>query len=157
MNHRHTINYSLLQNWNDLSPEDCILVEKAFEACENAYAPYSKFQVGVSVLLANGEVIKGNNQENIAYPSGLCAERVALFYAGANFPTIAVKTICIVAKGDLIPIEHLLTPCGSCRQVMIETEVRQKSPYRVILISQDGRAMIFESAGDLLPFAFGVA
>lgn len=155
MNYRHTINYTLLQHWNELNVEDCELVEKAFEICAKAYAPYSKFQVGASVLLSNGIIVTGNNQENIAYPSGLCAERVALFYAGANYPEEKVQTICIVAKGDLIPIDQLLSPCGGCRQVMIETEHRQNKSYRVILINQDDRAMIFESAGELLPFAFG--
>jgi homotetrameric cytidine deaminase len=112
--------------------------------------------VGAAVLLENGLIIEGNNQENVAYPSGLCAERVALFYAGANYPNVKVDTICIVAKGDLLPKENLLTPCGGCRQVMIETENRQKQAFRTILVSQNNKVMIFESALDLLPFAFGV-
>lgn len=156
MNYRHTIEYKLIDNWNQLNESDKLLVDKAFEACNRAYAPYSKFHVGASVLLENGLIVEGNNQENVAYPSGLCAERVALFYAGANYPTYKVDTICIVAKGDLLPIENLLTPCGSCRQVMIETENRQKKAFRTILVSQNNKVMIFESALDLLPFAFGV-
>jgi len=156
MNYRHTIEYKLLDNWNQLNESDRLLVDKAFDACNRAYAPYSKFHVGAAVLLDNGVIVEGNNQENVAYPSGLCAERVALFYAGANYPTSKVDTICIVAKGDLLPIENLLTPCGACRQVMIETENRQKKAFRTILVSQNNKVMIFETALDLLPFAFGV-
>jgi len=156
MNYRHTIEYKLLDNWNQLNESDRLLVDKAFDACNRAYAPYSKFHVGAAVLLDNGVIVEGINQENVAYPSGLCAERVALFYAGANYPTSKVDTICIVAKGDLLPIENLLTPCGACRQVMIETENRQKKAFRTILVSQNNKVMIFETALDLLPFAFGV-
>jgi len=156
MNYRHTIEYKLLDNWKELNDSERVLVDKAFEACGRAYAPYSKFHVGAAVLLENGLIVEGNNQENVAYPSGLCAERVALFYAGANYPNVKVDTICIVAKGDLLPKENLLTPCGGCRQVMIETENRQKQAFRTILVSQNNKVMIFESALDLLPFAFGV-
>jgi cytidine deaminase len=156
MNYRHQIDYELFDTWEELERSDLDLIDKAFQVCENAYAPYSKFHVGAAALLSNGEVILGSNQENVAYPSGLCAERVALFYAGANFPNEQVKTLCIVAKGDLLPFEKLLSPCGSCRQVMIETENRQKTPFRVILVSQNKKTVIFSSARDLLPFAFGM-
>ena len=106
--------------------------------------------------MTNYEIITGSNQENIAYPSGLCAERVALFYAGANLPNEKVQTLCVVAKGDLLPIEKILSPCGACRQVMLETEVRQNLKYRIILVSQNGVAIVFNSAEDLLPLAFGI-
>ncbi len=151
-----TTEYEELENWEDLSFEDHVLVKKAYEVMDNAYAPYSKFKVGASVRLSNNEVVTGSNQENIAYPSGLCAERVALFYAGANFPNEKVETLCIVAKGDLVPVETILSPCGSCRQVMIETEKRQDENYRIILVSQNGKTIIFNSALDLLPLAFGI-
>jgi len=147
--------YTMLNSYTELAEQDRVLVERAFVACSKAYAPYSKFHVGASVLLANGEMIEGNNQENIAYPSGLCAERVALFWVGANFPDVDVLTLAIVAKGDLLPIDHVLSPCGGCRQVMLETELRQNKAYRVIIVSQDMRTMIFNSAKDLLPFSFG--
>ena len=149
------IKYSEFSSWKELSEKEVKMVDLAYSICEKAYAPYSKFQVGASLLLSNGEIVSGNNQENIAYPSGLCAERVALFYAGANYPNVKVDTICIVAKGDLLPKENLLTPCGGCRQVMIEKENRQKQAFRTILISQNNRVLIFNSAIDLLPFAFG--
>ena len=100
-------------------------------------------------------LLTGSNQENIAYPSGLCAERVALFYAGSNFPSEQIETLCVVAKGELLDVEKLLSPCGSCRQVMIETEMRQQKNMRVILVSQNKKTIIFDSASDLLPFAFG--
>lgn len=143
-------------HWSELVSNDTELVKKAFEICENAYAPYSQFHVGAAVRLNSGEVVTGSNQENIAYPSGLCAERVALFYVGANFPNASVETICIVAKGDLLPKEKILSPCGGCRQVMLETETRQKKAFRVILVSQNGVTIIFNSAEDLLPLAFGI-
>jgi len=149
--------YNRFNHWNDLIIEDQELVKRAYAICENAYAPYSKFHVGAAVRLGSGEVVTGSNQENIAYPSGLCAERVALFYVGANFPSEIVDTICIVAKGDLLPQEKILSPCGACRQVMLETETRQKKAYRVILVSQNGVTIIFKSAEDLLPLAFGLS
>lgn len=151
-----SVEYNQFNHWSELEKADQSLVESANEVMENAYAPYSKFSVGAAAILSNGEIVKGSNQENIAYPSGLCAERVALFYAGANFPNEAIKTLCIVAKGDLVPKETILSPCGSCRQVMVESEKRQNKPYRIILVSQNGSVIVFNSAVDLLPLAFGV-
>jgi cytidine deaminase len=147
--------YELLPHWNQLSESDQSLVHQALDAMEKAYAPYSKFKVGASVLLATGQVICGSNQENIAFPSGLCAERVALNYVGANFPQVVVGTLCIVARGELVPNEQLLSPCGGCRQVMLESENRQETPIRVILVNQDQRTMIVHRVKDLLPFGFG--
>ncbi|MCH2230228.1 MAG: cytidine deaminase [Crocinitomicaceae bacterium] len=149
------LSYEELDHWNKLSDSDQILVQKATDVMSNAYAPYSKFKVGAAVLLSNGTIVTGSNQENIAYPSGLCAERVALFYAGANYPNENVDTLCIVAKGDLVPVETILSPCGGCRQVMAETEIRQGKAYRVILVCQNDVAIVFNSALDFLPLAFG--
>lgn len=157
MEQKITTTYQRFDHWKELNSSDIELVDKAYSICENAYAPYSKFHVGAAVRLGNGEVVTGSNQENIAYPSGLCAERVVLFYVGANYPKESVETICIVAKGDLIPKETILAPCGGCRQVMLETESRQKKAYRVILVSQNGVTIVFNSAEDLLPMAFGIA
>ena len=156
MKKKAVIDYDQFSNWKDLNKSDQDLIESARDVMKNAYAPYSKFSVGAAALLSNGEVVKGSNQENIAYPSGLCAERVALFYAGANFPNEAVETLAIVAEGDLVPVETILSPCGGCRQVMVETESRQKKAYRVILVSQNGEVVVFKAATDLLPLAFGV-
>jgi cytidine deaminase len=149
------IEYRDLESYEELDSLDRDLVSKAFDSSENAYAPYSDFKVGASVLLENGTIVLGNNQENIAYPSGLCAERVALFYAGANFSGVPIRTICVVAKGALLPFEKILSPCGSCRQVMVESEFRQENPIKVILVSQNKRTLIFNSVNDILPFSFG--
>ncbi len=151
-----TVSFDRFEHWEELTASDQILVKKAFEVSKTAYAPYSKFHVGASLRLSNGEIITGSNQENIAYPSGLCAERVALFYTGANYPNEQIETLCVVAEGDLLPIDKILSPCGACRQVMLETEVRQKKSYRIILVSQNGVSIVFDSAVDLLPLAFGI-
>jgi len=151
----YSFKFQLYPNWESLQTVEISVVNKAFEAMEKAYAPYSKFKVGAALLLEDGQIIQGNNQENIAYPSGLCAERVALFHAGAQFPGIAVDLICIVAKGDLMPISQLLSPCGACRQVMLESENRQNKPIRIILVNQDNRTMCIDSVQNLLPFGFG--
>lgn len=155
MQKEYSFKFQLYPNWESLQTVDKSVVNKAFEAMEKAYAPYSKFKVGAALLLEDGQIIQGNNQENIAYPSGLCAERVALFHAGAQFPGITVDLICIVAKGDLMPISQLLSPCGACRQVMLESENRQNKPIRIILVNQDNRTMSIDSVQNLLPFGFG--
>ena len=155
MQKEYSFKFQLYPNWESLQTIDISVVNKAFEAMEKAYAPYSKFKVGAALLLEDGQIIQGNNQENIAYPSGLCAERVALFHAGAQFPGIAVDLICIVAKGDLMPVSQLLSPCGACRQVMLESENRQNKPIRIILVNQDNRTMCIDSVQNLLPFGFG--
>jgi cytidine deaminase len=150
------IDYEWLNHWKELPDSEHILIEKASEASKDAYAPYSNFRVGAAVLLADGTIVKGNNQENIAYPSGLCAERVALFYAGANYPHSVVKTIVVLAQGDLVAADECISPCGSCRQVIAESESRQNEPIRIILVAQDGKTWIFNSIKDILVFPFGV-
>lgn len=154
MNKEHSFSYEIHSDWKDLSVEDQVLVDRAYEAMESAYAPYSQFKVGASARLDNDAIVTGSNQENSAYPSGLCAERVALFHIGANYPKQTVQTLCVVAKGDLIPIEKLLSPCGACRQVMLETENRQTNKIKVIIVNQDRRALVLSSVIDLLPFGF---
>jgi cytidine deaminase len=156
MKHTLTVQYEIIEHWSELNEQEQLLVQKAQEASLKAYAPYSNFLVGASVLLANGEIVTGNNQENIAYPSGLCAERVALFYVGANYPDQAVQTLVVVAKGTLVKPEDCISPCGSCRQVIAESEFRQKTPIRMILVAQNGRTFVFDKASDLLVFPFGM-
>lgn len=151
-----TIDYQQYESWLELDKFEQELIEKAYQICDEAYAPYSKFKVGAAVLLEDGTVVLGNNQENIAYPSGICAERVALFYAGANHPNVAIQTLVIVSKGDLIQPEDCVSPCGSCRQVISESEKRQKKAFRVIMVSQSGKTFVFEKGTDLLIFAFGL-
>jgi cytidine deaminase len=129
------------------------LMQAAGEAMKKAYAPYSGFKVGAAVQLDDEQIILGSNQENAAYPSGLCAERVALFAAASQFPEKKIRAIAIIAenkKGETTPV----TPCGSCRQVMLEYEIRQGQPVEIFLHGPDHTILHFSSAGDLLPFGF---
>lgn len=137
----------------ELPVEDQHLLLAARGASKNAYAPYSGFCVGAALLLENGEIITGSNQENADFTDGLCAERVALFYANSTYPKEAVKAIAVTAKNAHGFLENPAQPCGSCRQVLVETESRYKNKVRIIL---DGRKKIqvFEGADNLLPFAF---
>ena len=154
MTEQYTFSYRIIASLQELAPQDQLLVSAAQAALKGAYAPYSRFQVGASVLLQSGLVIEGNNQENIAFPSGLCAERVALFYAGANHPNDQILKICIAAEGDLMKPGTLLSPCGSCRQVMLESELRQTNPIEVLLVQQSGQVFVLDSVQNLLPFGF---
>ena len=130
------------------------LMLKAQEAREKAYAPYSSFKVGAAMRLSNGETVLGNNQENAAYPSGLCAERVAVFYAGATYPGVAIDTVALTVRS----LNHTVTtptpPCGSCRQALAEYEVNQKSPMVVYFMGETGKVIKAASIKDLLPLIF---
>lgn len=139
---------------DELDQQDKTLVEKAKEAASVAYAPYSKFCVGAALLLENGIYVKGSNQENVAYPSGLCAERVAVFSASANYPGIVIKTIAITAKSDSFIVETPITPCGSCRQVLAEYEHIQGSPIKIILSGAKGKVLVVSKVEDILPLSF---
>jgi cytidine deaminase len=154
MMQQYSFSYRLAPSITDLSEQDQALVTAAQAALTRAYAPYSKFQVGASVLLQSGHIIEGNNQENIAYPSGLCAERVALFYAGANHPNDPILKICIVAQGDLTSNDSYVSPCGPCRQVMLESESRQTQPIEVLLVQKSGKVLFLNTVQNLLPFGF---
>lgn len=137
-----------------LRPDDSILLDQATVSLKNAYAPYSDFRVGAAVQLDSGKVVTGNNQENAAYPSGLCAERVALFHAKASYPDSVVKAIAITARSDNFSINHPVTPCGACRQVIAEVESRQNQPVRIIMKGQAGNTHIVDGISNLLPFVF---
>jgi cytidine deaminase len=141
------------QSISELSENDRILLLEARRITALAYAPYSGFHVGAAVLLANGQICTGNNQENSAYPSGLCAERVALFYANANYPDSEVKTIAISAAKNGILINEAVKPCGACRQALAETEVRFGKPIRIILDGQDSILQL-NGVESLLPLSF---
>lgn len=142
------------QNEQELNADDQQLLQKAHEATVKAYAPYSRFRVGAALRLSNGHIIQGNNQENAAYPSGLCAERVALFYANALYPDAAVEAIAVTIRSERSIVEEPITPCGSCRQVMAEYEKKSGIPMRVIMQGERGQVMIAESMKVLLPFSF---
>jgi cytidine deaminase len=129
------------------------LVLSAIDAANSAYSPYSGFSVGAAILLDNGEIITGSNQENAAYPDGLCAERVALFYANSSFPDVPVKCIAIAAKNLSGMTEEPVTPCGSCRQALIEAEFRFNNPIRIIMTGKN-KILSADSVQDLLPLSF---
>ena len=140
---------------DELSAEEQQLVEAAKKATTRSYAPYSHFHVGAAALLANGEIISGTNQENAAYPSGICAERTTLFYANSQHPQEAVKALAIAARtSEGHWTEIPISPCGACRQVMTETENRYEKPMKVLLCSAQ-EVFVIESAKDLLPVSFG--
>lgn len=138
---------------NELPEPDAKLVYTARKASKNAYSPYSNFNVGAAVLLQNGEIISGSNQENSAYPNGLCAERVALFYANSEFPHDKVCAIAVSAENINGIVSEPVSPCGSCRQALMETEVRFQQKIRVILDSRK-KILVFYGIDCLLPFAF---
>lgn len=144
----------LVSTLQELSAEEQELVQAALEATRRSYAPYSHFHVGAAVRLANGLVVTGSNQENIAYPSGLCAERTALFHANSQYPDEAVVALAIAACAeDEVLNQNPISPCGACRQVMIETERRYGRPMKVLLCGAE-EVYVVESAVALLPLAF---
>lgn len=136
---------------SELSEQEQQLIKAAHLALDSAYAPYSRFHVGAALLLEDDTIITGSNQENAAYPSGLCAERVAFFSAGSQHPG---KRILAAAITTSYPLDHPVSPCGACRQVMAEYELKQSSPIRILLCAHDGSIMTGSSAKDLLPLYF---
>lgn len=130
------------------------LMNYAVNARAKAYTPYSHFQVGASILLQSGEIVTGSNQENASYPSGLCAERTAIFYAGAKYPDQKIKSIAITATGIHKDNIEPVPPCGACRQSIAEYEQKQKSPIAVYFMGKTGRVKMVESLLSLLPLAF---
>ncbi|GCB35918.1 cytidine deaminase [Bacteroides faecalis] len=139
--------------YDELNADDQKLIKTAMEATARSYAPYSHFSVGVAALLNNGTIVTGTNQENAAYPSGLCAERTTLFYANSQYPDQAVKVLAVAAKTEKDFIQTPIPPCGACRQVILETEKRYGQPIRILLY---GKECIYEvkSICDLLPLSF---
>ncbi|WP_394750941.1 cytidine deaminase [Spongiimicrobium salis] len=138
----------------ELQAEDQKLMGAAVEARKKAYAPYSDFHVGAAILLGNGEIVLGNNQENASYPSGLCAERVAIFYAGANYPGVEIKAIAISATSKNHVVEKPAAPCGNCRQAISEYEVKQKKPIPILMMGEKGPVLKCHALSDILPLAF---
>ncbi|MBN1650411.1 MAG: cytidine deaminase [Bacteroidales bacterium] len=151
---QHIIEIEDYQSFDELNSQDRKLLDRAQLACKSAYAPYSRFRVGAAVLLENGEIVAGNNQENAAYPSGSCAERVAMYYASAHYPNVAMLAIAVAVESDEVKFTKPLAPCGSCRQVMAEYEHLFQIKMRVILSEPGGRVQIINGVTDLLPFTF---
>lgn len=146
------IHYKEFTSLSEMGEADVKLIGKAVEIAQKSYSPYSNFPVGAAVLLDSGAIFTGNNQENIAFPSGTCAERTVLNYVHANFPERKIKAIAITALQSKASIP--VTPCGFCRQVMTELEQKQGAQIKVILHKIDGSTFVFESALSLLPLAF---
>lgn len=138
---------------DELSEQDRELVQRAIEATDNAYANYSKFFVGAALRLENGSIIIGANQENAAFPSGLCAERTAIFAAQANYPDQAITALAVAAKNADGLLNNPITPCGACRQVILEIEDRYKKPVRILLYGSE-KVYCIQSVTDLLPLSF---
>ena len=146
--------FSVFENLSELPSEINVLMQKAIEIRKKAYAPYSKFRVGVALQLDNGQVILGSNQENAAYPSGLCAERVAIFYAGSNFPDAKIIAMAITATSDFTPNKTPIPPCGSCRQSIAEYEFKQDLPIAIYFMGDSGEIYLSNSLKNLLPLTF---
>jgi cytidine deaminase len=137
-----------------LIKEDQDLIHESQMALKKAYSVYSGFSVGASALLENGEIMSANNQENSAFPSSLCAERVLLYYCRANFPNLMIKKIAISVSSLHGQVQHPISPCGACRQVMVEYEKNQKKKIPLFLNSESGVVYEMESIEDLLPLSF---
>lgn len=146
--------FTLFNSIKELSPEDLQLMQAAQKAIDNAYAPYSRFHVGAAILLENGKIVTGNNQENAAYPSGMCAERVAIWSAASQYPGVVIKKIAITVKSLTKQVANPVSPCGACRQTLLEYEVNQKEPIEVFFTGEVGPVIKAHSLKDLLPFAF---
>jgi cytidine deaminase len=149
-----TTKFTAYSTVNELPNEIQNLMEQAIAVRKNAYAPYSHFRVGVSILLDNGKIILGSNQENAAYPSGLCAERVAIFHAGAIYPQAKILKMVITAASDTNKTTMPIPPCGACRQSIAEYEIKQESPIEIYFMGESGDIYKSESLKNLLPFMF---
>lgn len=139
---------------NDLPTDIQSLMLQAIEIRKNAYAPYSKFRVGAAILLDNGKIVLGSNQENAAYPSGLCAERVAIFHAGAIYPNAKIIKLAITAASDTNPTITPIPPCGACRQSIVEYESKQGKPIEIYFMGEKGAIYKSNSISNLLPLSF---
>lgn len=147
------IDYEEYASVEEMSAQDRELCRAAVEALDGSYAPYSHFHVGAAVRLSDGTIVKGANQENAAYPSGLCAERTAMFAAGANYPGLDMESIAVAARQDGRLCSDPAAPCGACRQVMAQYQTKSGKPMSVILVGAD-RIMKFSRVDDILPLIF---
>jgi cytidine deaminase len=150
----YSFQYQVFNSIDDLDKEDAWLLQHAKDVSKTAYAPYSHFQVGAAARLLNGEIVKGTNQENAAYPVGLCAERVLLSAAATVFPQVPIEVMAISYRSDRIKSDHPISPCGICRQTLHEYELRMHTPIRLILGGMNGKVYIIEKASSLLPLSF---
>lgn len=149
-----TTTATLFNHISELSSDDKMLMNRAILSRGNAYAPYSKFSVGAALLLENGKIIPGNNQENAAYPSGMCAERIAIWRAGSEFPEVRILKLAISAKSSNTLVDKPVGPCGACRQSLSEYEIKQKKPFEILFMGEVGEIVKVSSLNSLLPFSF---
>lgn len=147
----------IFANKNELPTEDNALMEAAMNSLKDAYAPYSKFRVAAAVLLQNGETITGTNQENAAFPVGICAEGTALSACSALYPDVAIKKIAITIKSGTHVVTHPVAPCGVCRQRLLEYETRYNTNIEIILMGEKGEVYAVKSVKDILPLSFSSA
>ncbi len=145
---------SVFKEIDELPNEIQLLMNQAIETRKNAYAPYSHFRVGAAILLDNGKIVLGSNQENAAYPSGLCAERVAIFQAGAIYPNAKIVKLAITAASDMNPTLSPIPPCGACRQSIAEYEFKQDIPIEIYFMGESGEIYMSNSITNLLPLSF---
>ncbi len=150
----HTFEYQVFDALRDLSPEDFALLEKAKASLASSYAPYSHYHVGAAVRLENGEVVCGSNQENMSFPAGLCAERVAVYAAAAQYPGITIEALAITASAEAFPVKEPVSPCGICRQAIVEYEIKFQKKIRLILGGESGSVYVIEGMQTLLPLTF---
>jgi cytidine deaminase len=149
-----TTTFEVFKTVNELSEEMQSLMQQAIAIRKKAYAPYSHFRVGAAILLDNGKIVLGSNQENAAYPSGLCAERVAIYQAGAIYPDAKMLTIAITAASDSNPTLSPIPPCGACRQSISEYEFKQVTPIEIYFMGESGEVFKSNSISNLLPLSF---
>ena len=149
-----TSSFSEYDSLDELPKDIQNLMDQAVEIRKKAYAPYSQFRVGAALLLDNGKVVLGSNQENAAYPSGLCAERVAIFYAGSRYPEAKILKMAITAASDTNQTKAPIPPCGSCRQSIAEYEIKQETPIEIYFMGEIGEVYQSASLKNLLPFMF---
>lgn len=153
-NQKFSFEISVYNSLDELNQSDYDLMQAAITSRKKAYAPYSNFLVGAAVLLANGEVILGNNQESASYPAGICAERVAVSHAAAIHPNVAIKAIAISATSKKQSVKKPAAPCGICRQSLVEYEQKQKMDIQVLMMGEEGEIHKCHSISDILPLAF---
>jgi cytidine deaminase len=152
---KYNFSFEVYEPGEALNKQDAALVKQARKITANAYAPYSNFNVGAAAKLANGKIVTGTNQENAAYPVCICAERVLLSTAATLFPNVAISTLAISYNNKNGKSNHPISPCGICRQSLLEYEERMKQPIRIILTGLEGKIYIIEKASQLLPLSFG--
>lgn len=150
----HTTTFIVYDTVDELSSDDKSLLDTAIKMRDTAYAPYSNFSVGAAILLSNNEIVTGSNQENAAYPSGMCAERVAVYSAGALYPGVSITKIAISASSSNKIVDQPVGPCGSCRQAIAEYEFKQEIPIQLLFMGEKGKIIKTNSLNDLLPLSF---